>query len=147
MEETKDRKIKKINKLLRLDSPFPIQMNDRVEWQRPDGTIHRDDGPAIEHHDGRRDWVCEDNFHRVGGPAIEYADGSKEWWVQGIRHRENGPAIEYLHPPYREWFFNGKRHRMNGPAIEYADGSKEYWVNNKSKNEKEFLELIKKNPR
>lgn len=46
-------------------------------------------------------------IHREDGPAIEHSSGKKEWGINGARHRENGPAIE--HPDgEKEWYINGK---------------------------------------
>ena len=37
----------------------------------------------------------EGKLHREDGPAIEHLNGKKEWWVNGALHREDGPAVEY----------------------------------------------------
>jgi hypothetical protein len=34
-------------------------------------------------------------LHREDGPAVEWADGRREWWLHGERHREDGPALEW----------------------------------------------------
>ena len=36
-----------------------------------------------------------DEFHREDGPAIEGNNGKKEWYINGELHRVDGPAIEY----------------------------------------------------
>ena len=41
-----------------------FKYKDRIEY-RVDGKLHREDGPAIEH-----------------------SDGSKEWWVNGVQFTE-----------------------------------------------------------
>jgi hypothetical protein len=46
-------------------------------------------------------------LHRETGPAIEWHDGSKEWYLNGKSHREDGPAIEYA-SGYKAWYLNGK---------------------------------------
>jgi len=51
-------------------------------------TLHREDGPAIEHSDGCKWWYLNGKRHREDGPAVEWADGDKEWWVNG------GPLTE-----------------------------------------------------
>lgn len=58
-------------------------------------------------------------LHREDGPAIEFHNGGKEWFLNGLRHREDGPAMEW-EGDQREWFIYGKRHRIDGPAIEYS---------------------------
>ena len=45
-------------------------------------------------------------LHRIGGPAVEYHNGSKEWWQHGQVHRIDGPAIEYK-SGQKEWWLNG----------------------------------------
>jgi hypothetical protein len=45
------------------------------------GKLHREDGPAIEHADGRKCWYLNGLRHRVDGPAVESADGSKCWYL------------------------------------------------------------------
>ena len=90
------------------------------------GKLHREDGPAIEHTDGSKEWYRFWKFHRIDGPAREVANGNKEWWIFGELHREDGPAVEYV-DGYKAWWIFGERHRENGPAIEYANGSKEWY--------------------
>ena len=33
--------------------------------------------------DGDKEWYLNDKLHREDGPAIEHADGAKEWYVDG----------------------------------------------------------------
>lgn len=89
------------------------------------GVFHREDGPAIEHDNGERQWYLDGKRHREDGPAVEYVSGVKEWFINDKRHRENGPAIE--RSDRKEWWFKGKRHREDGPAVEYTDGGKEWF--------------------
>lgn len=63
-------------------------------WTLPDGTLHREDGPAVEWVDGTKFWYRLGHVHREGGPAVEKADGGRMWLQNGQRHREDGPAIE-----------------------------------------------------
>ena len=42
---------------------------------------HREDGPAIEWHDGGKMWYLNGKRHREDGPAVEYADGTKVWYL------------------------------------------------------------------
>lgn len=78
-----------------------------IWWKLPDGTLHRDDGPAIERLDGYRAWYLNGLIHREDGPAIEYSDGAKEWYLNGDSHREDGPAVERPDGT-RYWYLNGK---------------------------------------
>lgn len=47
--------------------------------------LHREDGPAIEHATGTREWWLHGLLHREGGPANEYADGRVAHWIRGRR--------------------------------------------------------------
>ena len=44
------------------------------------GQLHRDDGPAIVHPDGRQYWYRNGQLHRDDGPAIVYPDGAQYWY-------------------------------------------------------------------
>ena len=84
-------------------------------------------------------------IHREDGPAMEYHDGSKFWYLNGKRHREDGPAIEYWNGD-KSWWLNGKRHRENGPAIECSNGIKYWCINNSYYSESEFyIKIGRKN--
>jgi len=67
-------------------------------------------------------------LHREDGPAVEHTSGTKEWYVNGKRHRLDGPAFEHAGGS-KSWYVNGKRHRIDGPAIEWANGEKAWYVN------------------
>lgn len=71
-----------------------IHYNDGTKAWYKDGSLHREDGPAVEHADGDKEWFYDGVPHRIGGPAIERANGSKRWLQYGKLHREDGPAIE-----------------------------------------------------
>jgi len=43
--------------------------------------LHREDGPAVEHTDGYREWYLNNKLHRMDGPAVEYANGRRMWFV------------------------------------------------------------------
>jgi len=49
-------------------------------------TVH-DDGSIFWHKEGTA------ILDRENGPAVEFADGRKEWWRNGKCHRTDGPAI------------------------------------------------------
>lgn len=71
--------------------------------------LHREDGPAIEWFDGRKDWYCHGSLHREGGPAVEWADGSYHWFKHGKLHREDGPAAYSRHLNQYEWRIDNKK--------------------------------------
>jgi hypothetical protein len=90
---------------------------------------HRDDLPAIEHHNGNKYWCRYGKIHRVGDMHAAELYGSKYWYWNDMLHRENGPAVECPNGD-KYWYWYDKRHRYdNLPAIEYHNGDKEYWIN------------------
>lgn len=80
-------------------------------------------------------------LHRLDGPAVERHDGDREWWQNGLLHRIDGPAIE-LTSGTKKWFSNDFLHRIDGPAIEWCDGSLEYHYQGVHYSEKQFCELM-----
>src|ERR1035437_9596517 len=74
-----------------------------VRWRNSSGQLHREDGPALEWPNGRREWWLNGQRHRKDGPALEGADGRHEWWLNGQRHREDGPACETAFN-WRAWY-------------------------------------------
>ena len=54
----------------------------------------------------RVEYRLNGKLHREDGPAIEWTNGRKEWWINGERHREDGPAIVRTNGPNR-WYMNG----------------------------------------
>ena len=66
-------------------------------------------------------------FHREDGPAVEHADGGREWWIDGKLHREDGPAV--IKESVTSYWNKGKLNRINGPAVIYANGAEEFWEN------------------
>jgi hypothetical protein len=67
-------------------------------------------------------------LHREDGPAVEHTSGTKEWYVNGKRHRLDGPAYSYANGS-KAWYVNDKLHRLDGPAIKYFNGNKAWFVN------------------
>ena len=80
---------------------------DRIEYLNELGKYHRLDGPAIEYHDGSKEWFINGKYHREDGPAVEWYGGTKYWYINGKHHREDGPAIEYRNG-YKVWYLNGE---------------------------------------
>lgn len=68
-------------------------------------------------------------YHREDGPAIIHPSGDKEWYLNGELHREDGPAVENT-DGHKEWFINGKRHREDGPAVEHGGLASVWYLNN-----------------
>ncbi len=66
--------------------------------------------------------------HREDGPAIEWENGKKEWYRNGLRHRVDGPAVIYINGD-KVWYMHGERHREDGPAIIYGDGRIFWYLN------------------
>jgi hypothetical protein len=89
-------------------------------------------------------WFDKPNgqLHRVDGPAVEYVNGSKYWYLNGQLHRTDGPALEYASGS-KHWYLHGQRHRIDGPAVEYAGGAKAWYLNNNEMTEQEFLAATK----
>ena len=90
-------------KFTRIDTSGKFYYSDKEM-----AVFHREDGPAVEFHDGFKMWFIDGNLHREDGPAIEYADGDKAWYIDGKRHREDGPAVEYASAT-KAWYINDKR--------------------------------------
>jgi hypothetical protein len=62
-----------------------------------------------------------DKLHREDGPAIEWHDGAKLWYIAGILHRRDGPAVDNFDGEYR-WYFCGKLlNRDNASSRAYKD--------------------------
>ena len=115
--------------------------------------LHREDGPAIEHLDGSKEWYINNRLHREDGPAVESPDGSKSWFVHGKRHRIDGPSVEFSNGD-RYWYVNDELHREDGPAVEHVGGSpfevpstNTWWIHGKQLTEeqinKQLLEIHK----
>ena len=62
-------------------------------------------------------YKLNDKLHREDGPAVEHTNGDREYYINGKRHREDGPAVEYSNGN-KGYYINGKLHRVGGPAIE-----------------------------
>jgi len=98
------------------------------EYHNEAGQRHREDGPALEYPDGRKEWWLNGLLHRTDGPAVESSDGLKQWWLNGKIHRTDGPAVEYSDGT-KQWYQNNQRHRTDGPAVEDSNGERQWWLN------------------
>ena len=50
-------------------------------WKNEKGYFHREDGPAIEYANGRRQWFNDGKFHREDGPVIAWESGSCSYYL------------------------------------------------------------------
>jgi hypothetical protein len=100
-----------------------------VTFRKPDGVLHREDGPAVVPHTDQHphEWWRHGKRHRTDGPAVLHADGSQEWWADGVAHRTDGPAVTYADGT-KQWLIGGRWHRLDGPAVIRADGTCEWWI-------------------
>lgn len=83
-----------ISKYYELDTPEEPRhfkdenKNEWTEWRLSNGLLHREDGPAMEYHDGSlKVWYKCGLKHRTNGPAVE-RNGKVEWWRHGQHFRE-----------------------------------------------------------
>lgn len=125
--------------------PFRQELSDGtkiVEWKTSAGRLHREDGPAVEAEDGRKEWYHDGKRHRSGGPAVEWASGEQYWYHEGELHREGGPAMVRADGT-REWHVNGQLHREDGPAIERPDGTREWYLFGREIAPEKFEEAVR----
>ena len=52
-------------------------------WRNSQGLLHREDGPAVEWHDGNKSWFINGQYHREDGPAHTWNNGGQSWWING----------------------------------------------------------------
>jgi len=93
---------------------------------------------------GCKRWYLNGSLHREDGPAIEDTDGVLEWYLNGKLHKENGPA--HISKYGKEWCINDLNHRLDGPAIEWEGGAKAWYFNGEyidCQTQEEFEQLIK----
>jgi len=108
-----------------------IENEGTIAWYKENTTIfHREDGPAIEYFNGRKEWWQNGKRHRENGPAIETPAETKFWYQNGKLHRLDGPAVEEINGT-KWWYQNGVLHRTDGPAVvSHVDGNDYYFLNN-----------------
>jgi len=56
--------------------------NESLSYYK-EGKLHREDGPAIEHLNGKKEWWVNGELHREEGPAVEYPNGDKIYYLKG----------------------------------------------------------------
>jgi len=54
------------------------------------GSLHREDGPALIFHDGYEYYYQNDELHRLDGPADIHPDGSCEYYIHNIKTSKEG---------------------------------------------------------
>jgi hypothetical protein len=61
------------------------EINSNVTWRNKDGILHREDGPAIELTDRRKQRYRNNRLHRIDGPAVEYPKNShlNSYYLEG----------------------------------------------------------------
>jgi len=57
-------------------------------WFNSNGELHREDGPAIEYHNGGKEYYENGWLHRIGRPAIEFTKGIRFWYLRGKQYSE-----------------------------------------------------------
>jgi hypothetical protein len=62
---------------------YHVEVDDyqTVWYDKPNGNLHRIDGPALEYVNGSKYWYLNGQLHRTDGPALEYAGGAKAWYL------------------------------------------------------------------
>jgi hypothetical protein len=81
--------------------PFEYKEEELTTWRLPDGTPHREDGPAV------------------------FSSNTEMWYRYGKLHREDGPALKT--PTVEKWYLDGLLHRDGGPAIIDREIGREQW--------------------
>jgi|ERR1700691_3788100 len=61
----------------------------------------------VEYNDGDTEYFLNGSLHREDGPAVIYPDGSIFYYVNGSLHREDGPAV-IRKDDVEYWFLNDK---------------------------------------
>lgn len=101
-----------------------------TEYRTADGTLHREDGPAVVH-DGDEEWWFNGTRHRGGDlPAIVRYNGDSWWYTNGKLHRGGDLPAFVSTNGCLEWYSFGRLHRDGDlPATVDENGDREWWVN------------------
>ncbi len=125
-----------------LDTNNSSVLGERREWYI-NGSLHRENGPAVEHDAYVTEWYTHGLLHRNDGPAVISVNEYTAWYINNELHRDGGPAIEHANGD-KLWYHFGALHRDGGPAVEYANGDSELWVNdNRYTSKTEYRKALK----
>lgn len=111
---------------------------DKMVWEKTNGKLHREDGPAVIHNNPKKALGWYLNGQRLGlekwGQKTKFTGcidcvHFKLWLQDGLIHRLNGPAIEAINGR-EEWYIRGVKHReKDQPAvIDPAKNLKEWYI-------------------
>lgn len=107
-----------------------VNANGDVFWRNAAGSIHRDDGPAIELVSGTKQWRKNGVLHREGGPAIEYADGSAKWFIDGVERDGKPLPIPFTETvDIRDYFAASVLEGIMLNSIMLKSGNPSQWAN------------------
>jgi hypothetical protein len=67
-----------------------------IRYNNEKGQYHREDGPAIERHNGYKAWWINGLVHREDGPAIVFSDGVEQYWLNGKKYSKKDWEVEVL---------------------------------------------------
>jgi len=72
-------------------------------------------------------------FHRDDGPAVEWHNGDVEYFINGKLHREDGPAViinggKPITVGYVGYYIHDMLHREDGPALIHINGDERYFL-------------------
>jgi len=65
----------------------PVTRDGDECWVLPDGTYHREDGPAFISRNGAMEWLHYGKTHREDGPAVIWANGRVHWYLNNHQIR------------------------------------------------------------
>lgn len=125
-------------------------------WYK-NGSLHREDGPAVEYSDGPKYWylyniefseskykteISKKTNMKNGWTTDAY--GTKIHYVNDQLHCDDGPAVVY-EDGCRKWVKYGKFHREDGPAVEDPGGTKSWFLDGNYLTEEQWKLEIAKN--
>lgn len=72
-----------------------IHKTSQIEMRFNDqGSLHREDGPAIIYADGTSVYYKYGKLHRLDGPAVDFLDGRQEYWIDGRSYSRDAWMIK-----------------------------------------------------
>lgn len=76
-------KSEELRRKLKIEKSAPTYVGLSTVWKLPDGTVHREFGPAITMGDGGVTYMQNGVMHREDGPAIISATGLEIYYLNG----------------------------------------------------------------